>query len=138
MKLPFFKIAIVFWLTFCIVLGVAAKVYGATELRTKTDVAKAFAKHRPMVIMFYTDWCPSCKVTKPEYFKTEKKFPNVDFYLMNVDKIALRMDVESHYIPSFVAGTNEKDIRSGRSLMDGISHAKMTLTEYVRKYTGEK
>ena len=112
-------------LSFIPVQALAAEV-----LRTPEQVKAAFAKGRPMVIMFYADWCPACRSTKPNYLKAEEKLAGkVDFYLMDSDKLRLRMAKDFDGIPAFVAGTSEKDIRSGRTLeVGGMS------TEAIVKY----
>lgn len=108
----------------------------ATELSSQKKVNTAFAKHRPMIIMFYTTWCPACKATKPAYIKAEKILAGkVDFYLMNVEIGELKMREEIDSIPSFVAGVDREDIRSARSLKSGSMSVKQIL-QYIRKYTG--
>ena len=112
--------------------------YGATgvvELNTKGDVAAAFARHRPMVIMFHATWCPACEATMPEFLKAAQVLGDkVDFYVMDVDKIMLRMKKQPEGIPAFVAGTSERSIRSSKSLSEGGMKCD-DIVEYVKKNT---
>lgn len=105
-----------------------------TELHSQKEVDAAFAKGRPMVILFATTWCPPCIATKPEFAAAEKEMPGVDFYLMDADTISLKMDRQYDGIPAFVAGKNEKEIRSAKSLDIGGKDKKEIL-EYVKKWT---
>jgi thiol-disulfide isomerase/thioredoxin len=118
-----------------------------TELKTSADVTAAFAKGRPMVIMFYTTWCPACKATKPRYAKAEKVLKGkVDFYLMDVDKIGLggpnpadragsRHEVNA--IPSFSAGNTEDEVRAGTHFREGGGSVD-ALVDYIKSSTGLK
>lgn len=117
---------------------VTSTVFAAEKLENPEQVKAAFAKGRPMVIMFYADWCPACQSTKPRYAEAEKALAGkVDFYLMDSDKIRLRMAKDFDGIPAFVAGTSEKDIRSARTLETGGMSTK-DLIKYVTKSTGVK
>lgn len=110
--------------------------FAAEKLETPDQVKAAFAKNRPMVIMFYADWCPACKSAKPSYAKAEKALAGkVDFYLMDSDKIRLRMAKDFEGIPAFIAGTSEKDLRSGKSLVEGAMPAD-EMIRYIKKNTG--
>jgi|ERR1051325_1028252 thiol-disulfide isomerase/thioredoxin len=109
--------------------------YAATPLTSAAEVKAAFAKGRPMVIMFSAEWCPACKWTKPQYLEAEKQFAGkVDFYTMDTDKIGLKMKKQFSGIPAFVAGHNEKEIRSGKSLMEGGMPV-FEIVKYVKQWT---
>lgn len=107
----------------------------ATPLTTQEQVNAAFAKHRPMVIMFSAVWCPACRLTYPQYIEAEKSFKGkVDFYYMDSDKISLKMKRQYSGIPAFVCGKTEKEIRSGKSLTEGGMPAE-GIIDYVKKCT---
>lgn len=119
-----------------LMMFVATAASAAEELTSKEAVAAAFAKGRPMIIMFYTTWCGACKVTQPEFAKAEKELAGkVDFYLMDADKLRLKMKKDFDSIPSFVAGSTEKAVRSARSLSSGSMKA-AAIKAYVLRFTG--
>lgn len=123
-------------------LLVSHVAFGATALNGPKDVLKAFSKHRPMVIMFYTTWCPACHATMPEYLKAEKALKGkVDFYTMNVEKLELKATDHTTLtiaaIPSFSAGDNEKDVRQGAHFREGGGSAAV-LEDFIRDATGVK
>lgn len=108
--------------------------HAATPLNNAEDIAKAFAKHRPMVILFHAEWCSWCKKMGPEYAKAEEELKDqVDFYIMDVDKVQLKMTKQYQGIPAMVCGDNEAFIRTGRSINDGYIPAEQIVT-YL-KYT---
>ena len=112
---------------------VAITANAATPLNNQAEVNAAFAKHRPMVIMFSAAWCPACRLTYPQYLEAEKTFKGkVDFYYMDSDKISLKMARQYGGIPAFVCGKTEREIRSAKSLIEGGMPAE-GIIDYVNK-----
>jgi len=115
-------------------LTLTTSAQASTQLNSAEDVAKAFAKHRPMVILFHAEWCSWCKKEEPEYAKAEQELKGqVDFYVIDIDHIKLKMTRQVGGIPAFVCGSSEKSIRSGKTINDGYQDAKR-IVAYI-KYT---
>lgn len=113
--------------------------HAVTPLTDQKDINAAFAKHRPMVIMFTATWCPACRLTLPQYVEAEKTLKNkVDFYVIDADNtnlvINLKMKRDFTGIPAFVCGKTAKDIRSAKSLRQGGMPAE-GIIDYVNKWT---
>lgn len=116
-------------------LFIANVATAATSLTSQKEVTAAFAKHRPMVIMFTAEWCGWCKITKPEYAEAEQILNGkVDFYTIDLDQANLKMSKQLSGIPAFVVGKSEKDIRSAKSLKSGFMKADQ-IVKYILKYT---
>ncbi len=51
------------------------------------DQVKAIAQSsKPMVMKFYSNWCPACIAAKGVYPTLAKEFPKITFYSINVEK----------------------------------------------------
>ena len=114
-----------------------AKVY---YLTTPEQVKEFFAQNKPAVIMESADWCPACVKSKPKFIKASKAFEGeVLFGILDIDKIRLKKQRYSSYIPSFVAGRTEQEIRSAKSLgfLKKYDNTE-AIIKYVEKFTKVK
>jgi thiol-disulfide isomerase/thioredoxin len=83
------------------------------DLKTADQVKTELAKPGPRVLMYYTDWCPSCHEFMPTYKKLSNSMTNIKFYTMNLDKLALKEHAgKVPYIPTMFVGKSDSDLRN--------------------------
>ncbi|XWV25957.1 thioredoxin-like protein [Tupanvirus soda lake] len=57
-----------------------------TEIKNLQDFTQAVNEKTGIVVIdFYGDWCPPCKMIAPKFAKLAEKYPNVSFYKLNSD-----------------------------------------------------
>ena len=73
---------LIFVLVAIVVIG------GVLFLTNKTNKIKGGQKHEAMFVLYYVDWCPHCKVVKPEWEKLENdtSIKNVAITKVNCEK----------------------------------------------------
>jgi thiol-disulfide isomerase/thioredoxin len=83
------------------------------DLTSPAQVKQELAKKGPMVVLYYTSWCGACKAYKPSFEKASKKFTDVRFYKMDLDKIGLKEHKgKTPYIPMLFFGKDEDSLRN--------------------------
>ena len=61
--------------------------FAQTELTDENAEAKLLVNNDRLIVLdFYATWCAPCKRMKPIIKELEAKYPNVDFYKIDVDK----------------------------------------------------
>ncbi|TGZ66224.1 hypothetical protein CRM22_005449 [Opisthorchis felineus] len=81
-----------------------------------------------IVVEFYADWCPSCRLISPIFANMEAEFPDVVFFKINADnneELVKEYDITS--LPTFIFMRDGKVIReiSGsdeQALRDAIAN----------------
>ena len=83
-----------------------------TDLSTLNQVKTEFAKPGPVVLLYYTDWCPACKAFEPTYEQLSNDAKDVRFYKMNCDKLTISEHVNQFgYIPTVYVGKDANTLR---------------------------
>jgi thioredoxin-like negative regulator of GroEL len=87
------------------------------EIKTEAEFQEAIASSKPVVVKFYTDWCPDCHRIEPFMPEVEKAYQaKLDMVAVNRDtlpELSQRLDVFG--IPSFIA------FREGKELVRFVS-----------------
>ena len=107
------------------------------NLTTTTQIKMELVKPGPKVLLYYTDWCPSCQEFKPTYKRLSNSIPNVKFYSMNSDKVRLK-EHNFSYIPYMYVGKSSDDLRNHpcidlNSVERTIPILKQTIRECLNK-----
>ena len=58
------------------------------EIKTIDDFKKTIIEtttNNLIIIDFFADWCGPCKAIAPHIEKLDEKYPNIEFYKINVD-----------------------------------------------------
>ena len=98
------KLAIVIAIVVFIALG-----GGGLFAKKKIEEFTSSKKNDPIFRMFYVDWCPHCKVAKPEFIKCKNTHKGVQFKLINgeSDEDAVKAFNVDGY-PTFIHTKNGK------------------------------
>jgi len=87
------------------------------ELKTQQEFDEAVQSAKPVVVKFYTDWCPDCHRIDPFMPAVEEAYKEkIDMVAVNRDnfpELAQQLDVFG--IPSFIA------FKEGRELVRFVS-----------------
>ncbi|XWV24715.1 thioredoxin-like protein [Tupanvirus deep ocean] len=84
------------------------------EIKNLQDFTQAVNDKVGLVVIdFYGDWCPPCKMIAPKFAKLAEKYPTVGFYKLNSDtpdvgKIVAACEVSA--LPTFCFFVNGKYI----------------------------
>jgi hypothetical protein len=126
-----FTIATMMMLTMMFTTTTHAKV----EILDTVAKAKAFlAVGTPMILMLGSDSCSGCKMSFPDFEATSNKFSNVRFGYLKVDRIRIKeLRGKYDYIPSYVAGSTEAELRSGKYLNTNEDRDVSGLVNYITK-----
>jgi len=123
-------------LALCLITSMASSA-DVILLTTPQQVKDFFAQGKPTIIMQGAKWCSGCTQTYPHFVEAEKVFKGkVLFGYMDTDKIALKTAKRSRYIPTFVVGKTEAELRSAVSLDKFITRDTLGFIEYVTRFTG--
>jgi thioredoxin-like negative regulator of GroEL len=87
------------------------------EIKTEAEFEQAIAAQKPVVIKFYTDWCPDCHRIDPFMPEVEEKYKEqVEMVAVNRDTLPeLGQKLDVFGIPSFIA------FREGKELVRFVS-----------------
>lgn len=55
-----------------------------------TNDVKEFIEEAKCVVYFTAEWCNPCKQLKPHYAKASVKNPEINYYLVDVDKLDMQ------------------------------------------------
>jgi thioredoxin 1 len=103
-------------------------------------------ENKLVILKFFTDWCPPCKVVAPIYEDLSKRFPDIKFLECNSEKTALDPQVMIWGVPSFVLFQNGEAVEkiTGADLnrletilmeyQEGKQSADGWITYYWRRY----
>lgn len=82
------------------------------EIKTQAEFDQAIASSKPVVVKFYTDWCPDCHRIDPFMPEVERSYADkVDMVSINRDNfVELSSQLEVMGIPSFIAFQNGKEL----------------------------
>jgi thioredoxin 1 len=58
----------------------------STITLTEEDYPELIKSNSAVIIDFWADWCPPCKVFGPIFVEVSDKFPEITFAKMNVDE----------------------------------------------------
>lgn len=104
----------------------------------QTDQVKAIAQSdKPMVIKFYSNWCPACMAAKAVYPEIAQQMPKVTFYSVNIENGDVMKAFEAEgvikgdtvqAIPTFVFYQKGKINKSTKGF-GGKDHFKMEVTK---------
>ena len=73
-----------------------------SEYKIGIDYAKALESEKPMLLLFYADWCHFCIDFMPKYEALYKKYKNkYNFVKINVEDPAYIKEVEKYEIAGF-------------------------------------
>ena len=85
-----------------------------------------------IIIDFFADWCGPCKVIVPKILQLEEKYPNVNFYKLNVDNTLFKEILAACVIsalPTFCFFKGGKYI--AKMIGTDIINLETTLTQYL-------
>jgi len=87
------------------------------EVKTEVDFEQAISSAKPVVVKFYTDWCPDCHRIDPFMPAVEENYQaELDIIAVNRDTLPeLSQKLDVFGIPSFIA------FREGKELMRFVS-----------------
>ncbi|MFY0545526.1 thioredoxin family protein [Brevibacillus sp. H7] len=87
------------------------------EIKTEAEFEQAIAAQMPVVVKFYTDWCPDCHRIDPFMPEVEEKYKEqVEMVAVNRDTLPeLGQKLDVFGIPSFIA------FREGKELVRFVS-----------------
>jgi thioredoxin-like negative regulator of GroEL len=87
------------------------------EIRTEAEFEQAIASEKPVVVKFYTDWCPDCHRIDPFMPEVEAAYKEkLDMVAVNRDTLPeLGQKLDVFGIPSFIA------FREGKELVRFVS-----------------
>ncbi len=82
------------------------------EIKTQSEFDQAIASDKPVVVKFYTDWCPDCHRIDPFMPEVEEAYRDkVDMVAVNRDNFPeLSQQLDVFGIPSFIAFKNGKEL----------------------------
>lgn len=82
------------------------------ELKTQEEFDQAIASSKPVVVKFYTDWCPDCHRIDPFMPEVEQAYQDkLDMVAVNRDHFPeVSQQLEIMGIPSFVAFQGGKEL----------------------------
>lgn len=82
------------------------------ELKTQDEFDQAIASSKPVVVKFYTDWCPDCHRIDPFMPDVEQAYQEkLDMVSVNRDNFTeLSQELGIMGIPSFVAFQSGKEL----------------------------
>lgn len=82
------------------------------EIKTEADFQEAIAASKPVVVKFYTDWCPDCHRIDPFMPEVEEAYKTkLDMVAVNRDTLPdLSQQLDVMGIPSFIAFQNGKEL----------------------------
>jgi thiol-disulfide isomerase/thioredoxin len=140
MSRTFLKAAIVVLCSF-LVVGVLFTVFSTPpakiclvpngkviEFNTEKEADTELAKAGPRIVMQYADWCEACHAAMPTFKALARDFKQVKFVKVNVDRVTIRMTNLSYspaFIPAFILGCDDADMRSGRAVYVGVPDDKI-------------
>jgi thioredoxin-like negative regulator of GroEL len=82
------------------------------EIKTEAEFQEVIQSAKPLVVKFYTDWCPDCHRIDPFMPEVEEAYKSkLDMVAVNRDtlpELGQRLDVFG--IPSFIAFQNGKEL----------------------------
>jgi len=87
------------------------------EIKTEAEFEQAIASRKPVVVKFYTDWCPDCHRIDPFMPEVEANYQDrLDMVAVNRDSLPeLGQKLDVFGIPSFIA------FREGKELVRFVS-----------------
>ncbi len=87
------------------------------EIKTEAEFEQAIASTKPVVVKFFTDWCPDCHRIDPFMPAVEEKYKEqIDMIAVNRDTLPeLGQKLDVFGIPSFIA------FREGKELIRFVS-----------------
>lgn len=82
------------------------------EIKTQAEFDQAIASSKPVVVKFYTDWCPDCHRIDPFMPEVEQAYADkLDMVSVNRDNfVELSQQLEVLGIPSFIAFQEGKEL----------------------------
>ncbi|MFD2371700.1 thioredoxin family protein [Brevibacillus sp. GCM10020057] len=82
------------------------------EVKTEVDFEQAISSAKPVVVKFYTDWCPDCHRIDPFMPAVEEKYKaELDMIAVNRDTLPeLSQKLDVFGIPSFIAFQEGKEL----------------------------
>lgn len=82
------------------------------EIKTEDAFQQAIAQEKPVVVKFFTTWCPDCHRIDPFMPQVEEAYKEkLDFAEINRDTLPeLSQSLDIMGIPSFVAFQNGKEL----------------------------
>lgn len=87
------------------------------EVKTEAEFEQAISSAKPVVVKFFTDWCPDCHRIDPFMPAVEEKYQaELDMIAVNRDTLPeLSQKLDVFGIPSFIA------FREGKELVRFVS-----------------
>lgn len=82
------------------------------EIQTEAAFQEAIQSAKPVVVKFYTDWCPDCHRIDPFMPEVEAAYAHkLDMVAVNRDQLPeLGQQLDVFGIPSFIAFQNGKEL----------------------------
>ncbi|QQE76381.1 thioredoxin family protein [Brevibacillus composti] len=82
------------------------------EIKTEAEFTQAISQEKPVVVKFYTDWCPDCHRIDPFMPAVEEAYrEKVEMVAVNRDTLPeLSQQLDVFGIPSFIAFANGKEL----------------------------
>ncbi|MGZ0053283.1 thioredoxin family protein [Brevibacillus gelatini] len=82
------------------------------EIKTEAEFEQAIASSKPVVVKFFTDWCPDCHRIDPFMPEVEEKYKEqLDMVAVNRDTLPdLSQKYDVFGIPSFIAFSQGKEL----------------------------
>ena len=80
------------------------------QINTKEKFKEIIVSEEPVIVKFFADWCPDCRIIEPELPEIEAKYSGFEFVHVDRDQF---IDVCQQYdvfgIPSFIAFSNGEE-----------------------------
>ncbi|MGG1659723.1 thioredoxin family protein [Brevibacillus sp. NRS-1366] len=82
------------------------------EIKTEADFEQAISATKPVIVKFFTDWCPDCHRIDPFMPEVEEKYKDeLDMIEVNRDTLPdLSQKLDVFGIPSFIAFHEGKEL----------------------------
>jgi len=112
---------------------VAQAATEVTDQNYKQTLDAPILKGESVVVVFYANWCPHCKNFEPMVAAAEKKFKNVKFTRIDVDKNPM-LSSRIRGLPTMMLVKGKKIV----GILEGEAPSQEALEQTLQKVFGNK